>query len=505
MKGEMLMWIIFQLSLSVGAQENFNKIWYTGAGRTFRTEFSSSGTINTKIDSLNNRYFDSGASSICDSNGNIILCSDGFSVYGADLEYLDGGYRLMDSAIFDFYNGFSILSQSSIFLPIDDTTTYFVNSGTSEFNLNTVWLAPNSKKAPFDLLFLNKINMKANGGAGKVVERMKPIVQGEFISKTQMMACKHANGKDWWLLKMMHDSVSVYTFLITKDSVYNYGKQSFPYPRKTGTNNGYWEIMGQIQLSPDGKNFAATCNNGHNELFLADFDRCTGKLSNMQKKNIPILPTNYTAPTTEPNDIFSTGICYSQSGRFIYTVNYANIQQYDTWDPDSSTAWYHVANMDTVYDYFNGYSMGYLGWDKKLYIGNWHGLGKTMSVIDSPDNKGIACSWCAKCMRFPDTLGGATNPPCQPNYNLGKDTSINCWPLAVENTNMSSESLLVYPNPTNGRLIIRGCNHNTSKELFSHSGQLLLRTKENELDLSLFTKGIYLLRCEGQVRKVVVE
>jgi hypothetical protein len=505
MKFSLLIWVLIPLSFLGSAQENFNKTWYSGGGRTFRSQFITSGVMNIKIDSTHGLYFSKGSSSICDSNGNIILCSDGFSVYSDDLEYLDEGYRLMDSSFFVFYNGFSSYSQSSIFLPIDDTTIYFINSGCSENLLNTVWLASGSKKSPFDRLYLSKINLKANGGAGKVVERLKPIVQGEFMSKTQMMACKHANGIDWWLLKMMHDSVSVYTFLITKDSVYNYGKQSFPYPRKTGANNIYWENMGQIQLSLDGEKFAATCNNMHNELFLADFDRCTGMLSNMQKKNIPILPTNFPASANEPNDKYSTGLCFSPNGRFIYTITYTNIQQYDTWDSDSSTAWYHVANMDTVYDYFNGYSMGYLGWDKKLYIGNWHGLGKTMSVIDSPDNKGISCGWCPKCLRFPDTLGGATNPPCQPNYNLGKDTSINCWPLAVENTNMSSESLFVYPNPTSGRLIIRGCNHNTSKELFSHSGQLLLRTKENELDLSRFAKGIYILRCEGQVRKVVVE
>lgn len=495
MKCAILFSIIFPLTQLVIAQENFNKIWYTGAGRTFRTEFSSSGTINTKIDSLNNRYFDSGASSICDSIGHILFCSDGFSLFGANLQYLDGGFRLMDSAFFYFYNGYSILSQSSILLPIDDSTIFFINSGCSKNQLDSVWLAAGSKKSPFDRLYLSKINLRANGGAGKVVERMKPIVQGEFMSKTQMMACRHANGKDWWLLKMMHDSVSVYTFLITKDSVYNYGKQSFPYPRKTGPNNVYWEIMGQIQLSRDGKKFAATCNNGHNELFLADFDRCSGLLSNKTKLNIPV----------QQNDKNSTGLCFSPNGRFIYTVNYTNIQQYDTWDPDSSTAWYYVAGMDTISSYFMGYSMGLLGWDDKLYIGNWNGLGKTMSVIDSPDNKGISCGWCPKCMRFPDTLGGATNPPCQPNYNLGKDTSINCWPVAVENTNIRSESLLVYPNPTSGRLIIRGCKHEATKELFSHSGQLLLRTKENELDLSRFTKGIYLLRCEGQVRKVLVE
>jgi hypothetical protein len=365
----------------------------------------------------------------------------------------------------------------------------------------------NSKKAPFDLLFLNKVNLKANGGAGKVVERMKPIVQGEFISKTQMMACKHANGKDWWLLKMMHDSVSVYTFLITKDSVYNYGKQSFPYPRKTGTNNGFWENMGQMQLSPNGKKFATTCNNGHNELFLADFDRCTGELSNMTRKNIPILPTNFPASANDSDDKYSTGLCFSPNGRFIYTVNYANIQQYDTWDPDSITAWYHVANMDTNFIQFNGYSNSSLGWDNKIYIGNWHKslFAIAMNVIDSPDNKGANCGWCRKCLRFTQDTVGASNPPTQPNYNLGKDTSINCWPLADNTVNEIPNLIEVYPNPTTGRLLIKGCKSMSVKELFTHSGQLLLRTKENELDLSRLPKGFYLLRCEDQVRKVVVE
>ncbi len=68
-------------------------------------------------------------------------------------------------------------------------------------------------------------------------------------------------------------------------------------------------------------------------------------------------------------------VCFSPNSRFIYTVNYTNIQQYDTWDPDSSSAWYHVANMDTAYDYFMGYGMANLAWDQKLYIGNIHGLG----------------------------------------------------------------------------------------------------------------------------------
>ncbi len=55
----------------------------------------------------------------------------------------------------------------------------------------------------------------------------------------------------------------------------------------------------------------------------------------------------------------------------------------------------HVVNMDTIDNYFMVYYIVFLGWDNKIYIGNWAGLGKTFSVVDSADYKGMACSWCA--------------------------------------------------------------------------------------------------------------
>ncbi|MBK9483035.1 MAG: hypothetical protein IPO02_13855 [Bacteroidetes bacterium] len=45
------------------------------------------------------------------------------------------------------------------------------------------------------------IDMNANGGAGKVVKRMIPFATNGQFPKTQMMACRHSNGKDWWFLK----------------------------------------------------------------------------------------------------------------------------------------------------------------------------------------------------------------------------------------------------------------------------------------------------------------
>ncbi|QLH47683.1 MAG: hypothetical protein HWD58_19980 [Bacteroidota bacterium] len=71
--------------------KNFNQTWYTGSGRTFKTEFTLSGTMNTKIDSTHGRYLAPGASSICDSNGKMQFCTNGYSIMGIDLQFLDGG------------------------------------------------------------------------------------------------------------------------------------------------------------------------------------------------------------------------------------------------------------------------------------------------------------------------------------------------------------------------------------------------------------------------------
>jgi hypothetical protein len=44
-----------------------------------------------------------------------------------------------------------------------------------------------------------------------------------------------------------------------------------------------------------------------------------------------------------------------------------------------------------------------------------------------------------------------------------------------------------------------------SKELYNSVGQLVLSTKENEIDVRSLSKGIYYLKVGNQTKKVVVE
>ena len=128
-----------------------------------------------------------------------------------------------------------------------------------------------------------------------------------------------------------------------------------------------------------------------------------------------------------------------------------------------------------------------------------------MSVIDKPDIKGVGCQFCRKCFRLDDTTYmGFGAPPDMPDFNLGASGQV-CWPLSMsEFENLKMSELEVYPNPSSSVIYIKN-KKGKKKELFTMLGELLFTTTKDEIEVYNLPKGIYLLRCEDQVRKVVVE
>jgi hypothetical protein len=442
------------------------------------------------LDTFYSPYFHHGNSNICDANGNLILCSDGYNVYDSNANYIDGGDTLVPKAFYLDQYGWSALSQSSIFLPMDNGKYYFVTPAFSDAQFADC-KANNS--CFFDLLLYNIIDMTANGGAGKVSKRMQPLLQNAQLCKTQMMACRHANGKDWWLLKQGGDSNIVYTFLFTQDSVYNYGRQVFSYPLFGG-----WDLEGQSVFNYDGSQYATTVKSFQSSglVSIFDFDRCYGKLTNLKVIHAPpvVFP-----PDTTKFDLLTTGLAYSPNGRFLYVALQYDIYQYDTYD----STWYLVAGMDTSYAQFQFYSTIYLGPDNKLYIGNYNGLSKQMSRIDNPDVKGAGCNFCARCLRLDSVFnyGGAGTPPCMPNYGLGAKV---CNPEGVANVVADGVGLVVYPNPATDILNI---NYQVPTDavfdIVDITGRIIVSTKlpqfntQAAIKLTALSAGVYSYSCKS--------
>jgi hypothetical protein len=231
------------------------------------------------------------------------------------------------------------------------------------------------------------------------------------------------------------------------------------------------------------------------------------ELSNPKIVNIPYDST--TIPNTAIIDSVVGGVCFSPNNQFIYVSKWYNIYQYEWNEPDSSLAWYRVQHgPDTTYLQFQYYNSLHNGPDGRIYIGNFGVDLKQMSVIDHPDIKGAGAGFCRKCFRLDDTtLFAFGSPPGLPDFNLGAASGI-CWPLNQSEIGdvsaVADEMLEVYPNPTNSVIYIKN-KKGKKKELFTMLGELLYSTTKDEIEVYNLPKGIYLLRCEDQVRKVVVE
>jgi hypothetical protein len=367
--------------------------WITGYSGN-RVNFSSNTVTTSQGIYFPFKYFTGGNTCISDTNGNLILSSDGYNIYNNQGSYVEDGDTIVPKDFYIDQDGRSALSQSSLFLPKDSNTFYFITPSMSDARFADCNALINCY---FDLLLYNVIDMNANGGAGKVTKRMQPLMQNVNLRKTQMMACRHGNGKDWWLLKNEGDNGDVHTFLFTQDSVYDKGVQVFAQP-----NWGPWDIRGQSTFNIDGSMFATTSHGSSTGLvFIADFDRCHGLLSNSSVIQMP-LGSQHNPNDTTLWDRLSVGLAFSPNNKFLYVISYTNLYQYDLQD----NTWFHVAGLDTVANAAQGYETAYLAPDNKIYIGNFGGLSKQMSRIDNPDVKGAGCNFCPRCLRL-DSLGAA--------------------------------------------------------------------------------------------------
>jgi hypothetical protein len=456
-----------------------------------------------------------GHSNICDSaSGKLLFTCNGMIIYDTTGNIMQNGDSLQPLKVYT-HNAYpnAVITQGSLILPKGMNGQYYVFVPTvSDTTYNTYWTgASGLPKAPFDMLYVNVVDMQANGGLGSVIVKNKKLLHDIEMMKVGMQACRHANGRDWWLVKQGgYYKNELIKYLVTKDSIYGPYTQNFAEPALE-----YFDLNGQIAFSPDGKKFASAISKNR-QFFLADFDRCSGEFSNPQVKYVPLDST--TIPNPLPQYIIDSGmngVCFSPNGNYLYISRRFNIYQYEYGESDSSLAWVRVQHgPDTTYNKFQAYGHLYRGPDNRIYIGNEGGTAKQFSVLDYPNSKGLACGFCRKCFRI-DTAGGGLNaPPNMPDYTLGADMSKVCWPLSSQQYEVGSEQVVVWPNPSSTRIDVRyeiRDKRKASLEIYNtigqrvYSSQISHLTSHVSIDVSNLSTGIYYLRVENQVVKVVVE
>jgi len=450
------------------------------------------------IDTLPNVSATYQASCISDTNGNFLFYMNGFNLVNYNCQHVqDGTYLNCPQGVLwgNYSGGTTPWDQNSIIIPKKNNQYYVFSTGMSD-SVATNYI--NHIKTEFDVLNYAVVDMDLNGGLGKVIEKNKVILDHQHYRNAAMTAVKHANGKDWWLIKTDCTFHRYQEYLVREDSILG------PFYLPISDTGDFCYGFGQIYFSEDGKQLASGVymkidTNGvysPNRLDLYDFDRCDGQLQFKKYYMVPYDTGSYSLRDRK------MGMCFSPNNNLLYVSNYFTVYQIDLQDTNTYNAQFIHGPDTSDLSHFPLYSHISLAPDGRLYIGNFNGTRKYMSYIEYPDSQGTACHFVPLGVWQPFT--NLLDPPNMPNYGLGPDTSKICWPLQQSESGERQSEWVVYPNPASTQLYFRGAERK-KKRLYNAYGVIITETFKEEIDVKNLSRGLYFLQCNNLSKKIVVE
>jgi len=438
--------IIFLMFINtIFAQESKrNNTWVCGYSPTISIDFN---TINSLVDTFNSIGLTFGSSAISDTNGKLSFFCNGYILTNSKNKRIEGWDSIncpLGLKLRTYYLGDGFFDQMSIILPKKKNSYYVFTTGMSDSAYDD-WKITNTDFR-FDVLSYSIVDMDANASDGKVLSKNNILLKDARLSHNRMTAVRHANGRDWWLVKPHQWRQKFYTYLVKEDTISGPYEQNVNFDMSglvkfTGgmaSGEGIWGIYGQSVFSPDGNWYAST-ENDYKGVFVYKFDRCSGGLTDYHYFAVPV-DTCYPSVCD-----FASGISFSANNKFLYFNTLLNVWQIEISDTTTINSLYHISQIDTDYNYFPWYGNSYLAPNGKIYIGNMNGTQKGMSYIDNPNVKGIGCNY--KPKGFRQQFTNLVFPPNMPNYGLGALIGSDCDTIKppVIDTSTNIESVLV-PN-----------------------------------------------------------
>ena len=398
-------------------------------------------------------------SSFSNKEGELKFFSNGVRLYNSIYSIMENGDTLNPGWIWNESNKNKIGYQSSRGI------TALPSPGMPEKYSFLIHQGLDTSKSWYTFFFANplyysKIDMEANGGLGKVIEKNAVIDTGRF---EPLSVVKHANGRDWWIIMPEMYFNRYHRLLLTPEGVKG------PWIQEIGPNfpldKGAF-IPSEFSIAGD-KFIRGWSANSQFALF--DFDRCTGIFSNPN--------TFFFADTL----IIHT-IKFSPSGKYLYLNSQilGKLYQLDinsTFNPLIEIA--SVKNDQICQGYPVNFGFLANGPDGKIYIsgGAKH---KCISVINSPDKAFPDCD-----IQFSTIELASANStfPYFPNYRLGPLIGSGCDTItSTIDINDSNPIAITYPNPASELITIelmKYLQHGSNLEvsLIDISGKLLYSGK----------------------------
>ena len=427
--------------------------------------------------------FDRANASICDSLGNLVCYTNGLEIYNNKHEIIANGNGINPGEFHDNYKDFGYnLNQGTIILAWPNKKGVYVLFHAIET------LEDDSFYLGYDLLH-TVIDMNKFNGKGFVTSKNMSFFHDTICPVGNFTACRHANGRDWWLLFAEWNSNRMHRFLFDPSGIHHIGMQELPHI--------LYSVFGQTKFSPNGLKYLTFyfTDFGYRELHLLDFDRCSGLLSDHKRFLYP-----YT------NSI-GTGCEISENSRFLYLFMGTEVRQIDLSDPSTYSKGEVILVTDKYgwpFEFF--YSMGARAPDGKIYF-NSTNTSSTLNVIHHPNKKSSACE--IKPHDFP-ILFNRTMVNF-PNFNLGRMIGSACDTIGIvsvkEVQNHDTHEMMIYPNPSYDDINLELWNRdkNISEITIMDIQGKVIRHETNQkttfkfkINISDLSSGLYLVKVKDQ-------
>jgi hypothetical protein len=364
------------------------------------------------------------------------------------------------------------IQQGTLFIPKpDDSIHYYLFHFSND--------APDSTR-PWRIYY-SLIDKLGNGGVGSVSRLNVPIMQGLELREGGMTACKHANGRDYWLIMGASVINTFYEFLVTPDTILG------PFTQTIGCEFPGPTDFAYSRFSQDGSKFATGIAAGA-PLLLMDFDRCSGTFSNPKT----ILNDAY---TDSSGSVFSQSVSmeFSPNGRFLYVSNITDLNQYDLQDSDMQDSIELFRNNNAFY----GIDMLQIAPNGKLYGSTWGGGLYAIHVVNAPDLKGDSADFVYGGQQT--LTQNSMNLPNLINYNLGPLFGSGCDTIPTGIGNVVDNNLLrLIPNPADKYLYVEmGMQGNYEFDLLNITGQVIDKKETRQIDnfdTEFLASGTYFLQ-----------
>lgn len=518
-----------------------NRVW--AMGDSLGLDFNAPGgptAIST--------YIHYNGASVADSNGQLLFCTNGLTVWNTNGVVMQNGLQLTGFALTPYGQTTQIIQ-----VPYQSHRYYlFTIRGVS--------------------LYCNLIDLSLNNGQGAVVNSfaLRGIILSGLWELANRIAAVSDCSRNAWLLVHDEYNAAFRAFHITTSGIDTVPVVSDFSNILPLANYGNGSI-GNMVVSPNGKHLAMNCNI-NNTIWLTyyDFDPGTGQVSNPQiLKRGNTNNMSMAAFSSDNSKLYCMAL--DSNSRFILQYDFNSSLPDSLITPDSVGL---ISNSSNSFLFFGGIR---LGPDGKIYFGSRgmdnpdHGIAGFNAIgrINYPNNSGTACGFQDSVASvdlpallpsgffygfFPtenvipksslnialhlqnDTLfaqpasyysyhwylnGSPVTGGNQTYLPIGDtglyavkvvDSACGCtdsvWYHLTEQPGMgiatvAAAHIRIYPNPANDKIFVASPQP-LNLSLYDLTGRLLRQIEgKNQIDISAFSDGIYLLRIEDKQGRFV--